>query len=48
MPQEKGMKKAGDWFVSASGYVMVNIQFDDPDKREFTADWNQPSRPNNL
>lgn len=33
--QEKGLKKPGTDRVSASGYVMVSILFNDPDKREF-------------
>jgi len=33
--QEKGMKKPGTDCNSASGYVMVSILFNDPDKLEF-------------
>ena len=32
--QEKGMKKPGTDCNSTSGYVMVSILFNDPDKRE--------------
>ena len=35
--QEKGMKKPEADRVSASGYVMVSIQFDDPDKLVFVS-----------